>query len=91
MWQDGTLGARVSIKAQEGASTCCPRRGGYTSRKNVPSKTLFKTCCKMSGTHIEIKEEKVFLRRQEEEKLEEGTWILDTRATNHVWIQGCVH
>lgn len=29
-------------------------------------------------------EEKVFLRRQEEEKLEEGTWILDTGATNRM-------
>jgi hypothetical protein len=37
----------------------------------------------MSGSHLEIREE-VFLQRQEEEKLEEGTWILDTGATNHM-------
>jgi hypothetical protein len=37
----------------------------------------------MSGSHLEIREEKVFLQRQEEEKLE-GTWILDTGATNHM-------
>jgi hypothetical protein len=41
------------------------------------------SCCKMSSSHLEIKEE-VFLQREEEEKLEEGTWILDTGATNHM-------
>jgi hypothetical protein len=48
-----------------------------------PSSKL-QTCCKISGSHLEIREEKVFLQRQEEEKHEEGTWILDTGATNHM-------
>jgi hypothetical protein len=45
----------------------------------VKSSLELQSCCKMSGSHLEIRE-KVFLQREEEEK----TWILDTGATNHM-------
>jgi hypothetical protein len=50
----------------------------------VKTSSTLKPCCKMSSSHLEIREEKVFLQHEEEEKLEEGTWILDTGATNHM-------
>jgi hypothetical protein len=40
----------------------------------------------VTGSNVEIKnrEERVFTHLYEEKELEAGTWVLDTRVTNHM-------